>query len=133
VIAVGWISALLAATIHVVVFVWEAFLIGRPSVHQGIFGVPARDVPAVRLWAFGLGFYNLFLACGMIIGVIAWMSGNERVGRTLVIYVSLFMVLGGVVLFIADRLGLGRERGKGISGAVAESLPPLVALTAALP
>jgi putative membrane protein len=132
VIAVGWIFALLAATIHIVVFIWEAILIERPSVHQRIFGVPARDVPAVRLWAFGLGFYNLFLACGMIIGVVAWMSGNETVGQTLVIYISLFMVLGGVVLFIADRLGLGRERGKGISGALAESLPPLVALTAAL-
>ena len=131
-IAVGWIFALLAATIHIVVFVWEAFLIGRPSVHQGIFGVPARDVPAVRLWAFGVGFYNLFLACGMIIGVVAWMSGNETVGRTLVIYISVFMVLGGVVLFVSDRLGLGRERGKGIGGALAESLPPLVALTAAL-
>jgi putative membrane protein len=101
-------------------------------VHQGVFGVPARDVPAVRLWAVGVGFYNLFLACGMITGVIAWISGNETVGRTLVIYICLFMTLGGVVLFVADRLGLGRERGKGISGALAESLPPLVALTAAL-
>jgi putative membrane protein len=129
---VVWIFALLAATIHIVVFVWEACLIGRPTVHQGVFGVPARDVPAVRLWAFGVGFYNLFLACGLITGVVAWISGNETVGRTLVIYICLFMTLGGVVLFIADRLGLGRERGKGISGALTESLPPLVAIAAAL-
>jgi putative membrane protein len=127
---VVWIFGLLAATIHIVVFVWEAFLIGRPSVHQGVFGVPAADVPAVRLWAFGVGFYNLFLACGMIVGVIAWMSGDETVGRTLVIYICLFMILGGIVLFIADRLGLGRVRGQHIPGAVAESLPPLIALAA---
>jgi putative membrane protein len=112
--------------------VWEAFLIGRPTVHQGIFGVPTSDVPAVRLWAFGVGFYNLFLGCGMVAGVILWMAGNETVGRTLVIYICSFMVLGGIVLFIADRLGLGRERGKGIGGALAESVPPLVALVAAL-
>jgi putative membrane protein len=130
--AVVWIFALLAATIHIVVFVWEAFLIGRPTVHQGIFGVPTSDVPAVRLWAFGVGFYNLFLGCGMVAGVILWMAGNETVGRTLVIYICSFMVLGGIVLFIADRLGLGRERGKGIGGALAESVPPLVALVAAL-
>jgi putative membrane protein len=86
----------------------------------------------VRVWAFGVGFYNLFLGCGMVVGVIAWMSGNETVGRTLVTYISVVMVLGGIVLFIADRLGFGGKRGKSIPGAVSESLPPLVALTAAL-
>ena len=38
------------------------------------------------------------------------------------IYICLFMTLGGMVLFVADRLGWGREPGKGISGAVAEGL-----------
>ena len=47
------------------------------------------------VWAFGVGFYNLFLGCGMVVGVIAWMSGNETVGRTLVTYICLVMVLGG--------------------------------------
>src|SRR4029450_1249566 len=123
---VVWIFALLAAMIHIVVFAWEAFLIGRPRVHQGVFGVPARDVPAVRVWAFGVGFYNLFLACGMIAGVIAWMSGNETVGRTLVTYICLVMVLGGIVLFIGERLGFGGDRGKSIAGALSESVPPLI-------
>jgi putative membrane protein len=127
---VVWMFALLAAAIHIAVFVWEALLIERPSVHEGVFGLPY--VPAVRVWAFGVGFYNLFLGCGMVVGVAAWMSGNETVGRTLVTYISVVMVLGGIVLFIADRLGFGGERGKSIAGAVSESLPPLVALTAAL-
>jgi putative membrane protein len=60
------------------------------------------------------------------------MSGNETVGRTLVTYIGLFMVLDGIVLFIADRLGLGGERGKSIGGALAESVPPLIALVASL-
>jgi putative membrane protein len=127
---VVWIFALLAAASHIVVFTWEALFIARPSVHRGVFGLPY--VPAVRVWAFGVGFYNLFLACGMIAGVIAWMSGNETVGRTLVIYVCLFMVPGGIVLFIADRLGFGGERGKSIVGALGESVPPLIALIASL-
>ena len=100
---VVWIFALLAAMLHIVVFACEAFLIERPSVHDGVFGLPY--VPAVRVWAFGVGFYNLFLGCGMVVGVIAWMGGNDIVGRTLVIYICLFMVLSGIVLFIADRLG----------------------------
>ena len=129
-IVVVWVFALVAAAIHIVVFVCEAFLIERPSVHGGFFGLPY--VPAVRVWAFGVGFYNLFLGCGMVVGVIAWMSGNETVGRTLVTYICLFMVLGGIVLFISDRLGFGGERGKSIVGAVAESVPPLIALVASL-
>jgi len=127
---VVWIFALLAATLHIVVFACEAFLIERPSVHNGVFGLPY--VPAVRMWAFGIGFYNLFLGCGMIIGVIAWMGGNEIVGRTLVIYICLFMVLSGIVLFIADRLGFGGSGGKSIVGAFGQSVPPLVAFVSAL-
>jgi putative membrane protein len=88
--AVVWTFALLGAALHVVVFVWEALLFRRPGVHQRIFFVPTTDVPAVRLWAFGVGFYNLFLACGVVAGVIAWSTGDEAVGRALVIYVCLF-------------------------------------------
>jgi putative membrane protein len=49
-----------------------------------------------------------------------------------VIYICLFMILSGIVLFIADRLGFGGEEGKSIGGAVGQSLPPLVGLIAAL-
>jgi putative membrane protein len=126
-----WVFALLAAALHVLVFVWEALAFQRPAVHQRIFFIPTADVPAVRLWAFGVGFYNLFLACGTIAGVVAWSGGNETVGRALVIYTCLFMALSGLVLFIADRMELGRPRGKGIGGALAQGVPPLIALIAA--
>ena len=126
-----WVFALLAAGLHVLVFVWEALAFQRPAVHQRIFYTPTADVPAVRLWAFGVGFYNLFLACGTIAGVVAWSGGNETVGRALAIYTCLFMALSGLVLFIADRMELGRARGKGVGGALAQGLPPLIALIAA--
>ena len=128
---VVWTFALLTAAIHVVVFVWEALLIVRPAVHLGVFATPTADVPAVRLWAFGVGFYNLFIACGLVAGVVAWAAGEELVGRTLVVYLCLFAFLGGVVMFVADRLELGGRRGsKGIVGSLGESGPPLVALLA---
>jgi putative membrane protein len=126
-----WAFALLAAALHILVFIWEALAFQHPGVHQRIFFTPTADVPAIRLWAFGVGFYNLFLACGTIAGVIAWSAGNETVGRTLVIYTCLFMVLSGLVLLIADRMELGRPRGKGVGGAAAQGIPPLVALAAA--
>jgi putative membrane protein len=129
---VAWIFALLGAAIYILAFVWEALLFECPGVHQGIFSVPTADVPAVRLWAFGIGFYNLFLASGAVAGVIAWSASYEAVGRTLVIYTCLFMFLSGLVLLIADRLELSRARGKGLGGALAAGAPPLVALIAAV-
>ena len=128
---VVWVFALIAAAIHLLVFVAEAFLITRPRIHEGVFGVPTADVPAVRLWAFGVGFYNLFLGLGMVGGVVAWMVGYVTVGRTLVLYLLGFMFLSGLVLLLADRLALGREKGAGIGGAIGQSGPPLVALVAA--
>jgi len=39
-------------------------------------------------------------------------------------------LLSGLVLLVADRLALGREKGSGIGGAVGQGGPPLVALVA---
>jgi len=80
---VVWIFALVAAAIHILVFVWESLLIGRPSVHEGIFSVSAADLPAIRLWAFNVGFYNLFLGCGLIAGVATWASGYRWLAEPL--------------------------------------------------
>ena len=46
------------------------------------------------------------------------------------IYLLVFMFLSGIVLLVADRLGMGRERGAGIVGSIGQSGPPLVALIA---
>ncbi len=128
---VAQVFAGVAALVHVLVFVWEALVFRRPGVHQGIFHIPSEDVPAVRLWAFGQGFYNLFLASGTVIGLVALHNGNETVGRALVFYTCGFMALSGVVLVIADRMGLGRAEGSGLGGAVAQASPPLVVFIAA--
>ena len=129
---VVWVFALVAAAVHVLAFTWEVVLFERPGVHQGVFRIPTSDVPPVRLWSFNVGFYNLFLAAGITTGVILWINGQETVGRPLVIYVCLFMVLAGIVLYISDRLALSRPRGSGIGGAISQSTPPLIALLAAM-
>lgn len=126
----AWIATLVTATVHILVFVGESLLFQHPRVHQGVFSVPTADVPPVRLWAFNVGFYNLFLGCGMIAGVITWAAGNEAVGRALVLYTCLFVFLAGIVLFVSDRMALSRPRGTGVGGAIGQSVPPLVALVA---
>ncbi|MET9227700.1 DUF1304 family protein [Lentzea sp. NPDC003310] len=123
---VAQVAVVVAALVHVVVWICEAFLIGR--VHQSMFGQPAQDVPAIRLWAFGVGFYNLFLACGLIAGLVALHTGQELVGRTLIFYVSWFMLAGSVVLAVADQLALSRKRNSAWGGVAAEGIPPLVVL-----
>ena len=128
---VVWIFALIAAAVHVLVFCWETLLFTRPGVHSGVFAIPTADVSPVRLWAFNVGFYNLFLAGGLVAGVIAWSTGSATVGRTLISYVCLFMFLAGIALFISDRLAMSRPKGKGVVGAICQSTPPLIALIAA--
>jgi putative membrane protein len=129
---VVWIFALVTAVVHLLAFAWETLVFQRPGVHEGVFAIPTADVPAVRLWAFNVGFYNLFIGCGLVGGVIVWMNGNEAVGRALVIYLCLFAFLAGIALFASDRLAMSRPRGTGLGGSLAQGLPPLIALIAAL-
>jgi putative membrane protein len=126
------IFALVTAVMHLLAFAWETLLFQRPSVHEGVFAIPTADVQPARLWAFNVGFYNLFIACGLVVGVIVWMNGDATVGRALVIYLCLFAFLAGIALFASDRMALSRPRGKGVGGALAQGVPPLVALVAAL-
>lgn len=127
---VAWVFALISAVVYLLAFVWETILFRRPGVHQGIFAVPARDVEPVRLWSFCVGFYNLFVGLGAVIGVILWTAGREPEGRALVIYTCLFMFGCGITLFIADRLALSRPKGSGVGGSIASTVPAAVALIA---
>ncbi|MPZ83506.1 MAG: DUF1304 family protein [Actinophytocola sp.] len=128
--AVAQVFALVGAFVHVLVFGWEVLVFGRPGIHRGIFRIPSADVPAVRLWAFNVGFYNLFLGSGAIAGVVLWWSGEVAVGRALVLYTCAFMALAGVALFASDRMALSRPRGAGVVGSIAQAVPPLVAILA---
>jgi putative membrane protein len=122
--------AVLAGLIHIWAWLFESFFFSRPQVHQGVFHTPSNDVPAVRLWSFNQGFYNLFLAVGAITGVLALNTGRDTAGRALVIYVCTFMVGAAVVL------GAGAVRGawdrRHLRGAFGQGIPPLAALIAAL-
>jgi putative membrane protein len=125
------VFALLGAVIHLLAFVWEVILFERPTIHERLFRIPSRDVPAVRLWSFNVGFYNLFLAGAPIAGVVLLQRGQEAAGTALVLYGCVFMFLAGTVLLVSDRLALSRPRGSGVAGALSQSLPPLIALVAA--
>jgi hypothetical protein len=105
----------------------EAFLIERPSVHMGVFGLPY--VPA------DVDFRCRFLQLFRVRHGHRRHRMDERQRNRWPDAGDLHLPvlgLGGIVLVIADRLGFGGERGKSIGGAVGESVPPLVALLASL-
>lgn len=124
---VAQVFALLAAAVHFLAAFWEVVVFHRPGVHAGIFRIPTEDLPAVRLWSFNVGFYNLFLGAGALAGVIVWWRGG---GPWLVVYTCLFMAGAGIVLWVSDRLAMSRPRGAGTGGALAQAVPPLIALVA---
>ncbi|MFC8915995.1 DUF1304 domain-containing protein [Streptomyces sp. NPDC047821] len=121
--AVSQVFALIAAAVHVFVWPLESFLYGRPWVRVFLTGSTA-DAPEVRLWRFNVGFYNLFLALGLIAGFVALRLGHETSGRSLITYVSAFMIGGGIMLLVSDpRLW---------RGSLGQAGPPLVVLLADL-
>jgi putative membrane protein len=120
---VAEIFAVIAGLVHVAAFAMESLLFHRASVRRIMTG-RTEDVPAVRIWAFNQGFYNLFLAVGAFAGVYAWMAGHETVGDTLVLFSCSAMALAGIVLAVSDHR-LWR-------GALGQSIPPAIAVVATL-
>ncbi|WP_237048480.1 DUF1304 family protein [Lentzea guizhouensis] len=96
--------------------------------HHSVFRQPAEDVPVIRLRACGVGFYNVFLACGPVAGLVALHTGHELVARTLPVHLGWFVLLSSVVLAVADRLALSRPRDSAWGGVLAQGLPALVLL-----
>ncbi|MFD0273870.1 DUF1304 domain-containing protein [Kitasatospora sp. NPDC127111] len=121
--AVSQLFALIAAAIHVIAWPLESFLYGHPRVRYLLTGSTA-DAPEVRLWRFNVGFYNLFLALGLGAGVTALHTGHQATGRALIVYVSAFMIAGGITLFVSEP--------KLWRGALGQAVPPAVVLLADL-
>ncbi len=74
-------AALLAAGIHVFIFVLESARFTEPTTYRRFFVESQRDAELLRPIFFNQGFYNLFLAIGAAGGVLAINLGrSKRVG-----------------------------------------------------
>jgi putative membrane protein len=113
-------AAILAALIHTWFFVMESVWFMQPAIYRR-FGL-ASDAEArlVRGFAFNQGFYNLFLAIGVAIGLALVLSGRVDAGRTLVLFACGSMVAAGAVLVLHDARFLR-------AGAL-QVVPPLLAI-----
>jgi len=100
---VAVLAALVAAAIHVLFFVLESLWFERPKV-AGRFGlVTPEQIAAVKPMAFNQGFYNLFLAAGVLGGLLLIGAGQAAAGRAIVLFACAYMVGAGLVLLATSR------------------------------
>jgi len=96
------VFASLAALLHVLIFCMESLWFMQPGIHRRFGALTTADAEARRLFAFNQGFYNLFLAIGIIVGLVLLQAGSDVVaGRTLVLFNCACMLGAGVVLVIS--------------------------------
>ena len=81
-ITAGLVLAVLAALLHVYIFVMESLTWTSPRT-RATFGTTPETAETTKELAFNQGFYNLFLAIVTAIGVAAVLIGAKAVGVTL--------------------------------------------------
>jgi putative membrane protein len=127
--ALAQVAALLGALGCLAAAPLEMFLFGRHSVHQAL-RVDTVNVGDVRTWAFVVGWRNLLAGAGTITGLVILHSGDEVVGRTVVLTDCAYMLVAGLAMGVADLIGIWEPRGDSVRGTIGSSVPPLVALVA---
>ena len=121
---VAQVAALIAVGFHVLFFVLESVTFSQPSVAARFGLTTPEQIAAVRPMAFNQGFYNLFLAVGIVGGLALIASGSVDAGRAIVLFACACMVGAGLVLLSTNR--------RFARSAAIQALPPLVAIVAAL-
>ncbi|MER1995289.1 MAG: DUF1304 domain-containing protein [Arthrobacter sp.] len=114
------VFALIAAAIHVYIFVLESIRWTAPAT-MALFRIPNGEQAAhTQALAYNQGFYNLFLAVGAVLGVLLLGMGNVAVGATLVGFAAASMMLAGAVLLLKDS--------RMLRAALIQAVPALLAL-----
>jgi putative membrane protein len=118
-LTIGIFFLVVAGLFHVYVFILESINWLKPKTWK-LFGLPSLEVAKViQPMAFNQGFYNLFLAVGILIGAVVAIS-KETIGLTLMLFAASSMVGAGVVLFLSVK----RSR----RAALLQALPPLIGI-----
>lgn len=93
--------ALLPALIHVYIFFLESLMWGKARTNK-VFGVKEADAQIIKAFAFNQGFYNLFLAIAVLLGLhLRTSEATAQAGSVLIIYGLTSMIAAGLVLVIS--------------------------------
>ncbi|MGE6761225.1 DUF1304 domain-containing protein [Corallococcus interemptor] len=97
------VFAVIAAFIHVLFFVMESIVFSKPKVWRR-FGLKSQaDAEVMKGMAFNQGFYNLFLALGVLVGVVLVHAGAVVSGVAAVVFGCACMLAAAVVLVSSNR------------------------------
>ncbi|MGW0035956.1 DUF1304 domain-containing protein [Gordonia sp. NPDC003376] len=97
---VALVCAVLAAALHVYIFVLESVRWTDERTRR-TFGTTLAEAEATREMAFNQGFYNLFLAVVTVVGVALW-AVSDAVGAALIYAGAGSMLAAGLVLLISS-------------------------------
>ena len=116
------LAAIVAGTVHVVIFGMESVWWTTPQV-RARFRQSPEQAEATRLFAFNQGFYNLFLELGTFAGLGLVLTGYSRIGWMFVSW-NCFCMLGAALVLAGSAPGMRR-------GAVIQGAAPLLFLALA--
>ena len=116
---VGLVLAGLAAALHVYIFYMESLAWTSPST-RAVFGTTAEEAESSKELAYNQGFYNLFLAVLVAIGIVLTAADKDEVGPALVLAGAGSMVAAATVLVASNP--------SRASAALKQGLIPLIAV-----
>ena len=93
--------AALAALVHVYIFYLES-IVWTSKKARAVFGTTAEEAQITRALAFNQGFYNLFLAIVVIIGIGFMGAGESEIGATAIIIGAGSMTAAALVLLLSN-------------------------------
>ena len=101
-IIVGLALAGLAALIHIFIFYLES-IAWTGARARATFGTgTVAQAETQKALAFNQGFYNLFLAVAVLLGIVFFATGQTAIGATLVFTGAGSMVAASLVLILSD-------------------------------
>ena len=107
---IGAVFLGLAALIHVYIFYLESIAWSKPKTWK-TFGLRSQtEADTVKPMAYNQGYYNGFLAIGVIVGLVLLTTDVAQAGYALAIFAGSSMVLAATVL-ITSNAKLARAAG----------------------
>ncbi|RGE19272.1 DUF1304 domain-containing protein [Leucobacter sp. wl10] len=97
----GLVLSGVAALVHVYIFVLESLAWTSPRA-RATFGLTAEQAANTKELAFNQGFYNLFLALAVFVGIAFTALGQPAIGATLVFAGAGSMVAASLVLLLSS-------------------------------
>ena len=100
-VVAGLVLAAVAAIVHIFIFYLES-VAWTGARARSTFGTSEEDARTTKALAFNQGFYNLFLAIAVIIGIVLFALGATVAGATLVFAGAGSMAAAALVLLISS-------------------------------